>query len=859
MSEVSSIPAVDLSSCAAEPIHIPGRIQSFGALIAVGADWMVTHRSANFGAFLGLSRQPEPGESIALTVGPELLATLRHRLSLMQGSDAIERIFGVSVTPGGPLFDIALHASGKNFVFEFERHTDVAPEHYLSLLRPMMARLEQERSPLKLCEAAARQMRTLLGFDRVMVYRFHPDDSGEVFAEARDARLESFLHLRYPASDIPPQARALYLRNLLRIISDVDDDVVPIEPVTSPSGAPLDLSQSTLRAVSPIHLEYLRNMGVDASLSISIIVDGKLWGLFACHHYSPRILPFPLRSAAELFSMLFAQMLDKRLTSEASGQADEARKLHDKLMVQLAETNGFIENFDMMVRSIADVIPFDGACAFIEGHYVCRGSSPTEEQFRDIIPLLNRNTASTVFATESLGRISASAARFADQAAGMLAIPVSRRPRDYIILWRRELVQTVHWAGNPEKAVEYGPNGARLTPRKSFEEWQEVVRGTSAPWTDAERNAAESLRITLLEVILRIADVNVAERARAQEQQELLIAELNHRVRNILNLIRGLVSQSRHEAIDIASFTDLIGGRINALASAHDNLTRRQWAPSSLVELIEVEARAYLAGKADRVSITGTDAMIAPEAYTVLALVLHEMMTNGAKYGSLCDRHGRVHIRLEREDDGSLRLSWRETGGPPVKPPQRRGFGSTIIERSIPYELKGSAQIRYLLSGIEADFVIPGRFVSEDRTAPPASDQAPSRGPNTGDDVVIDKKTSDAPPQSILLVEDNMIIAIDTEEMLLAMGVAEVSMASSVDAALAIVANNPPAFAVLDYNLGGENSEPIARALHERGIPFVFATGYGEVSGISDQFGENARIMQKPYSKDDLAAAIGLG
>ena len=157
---------------------------------------------------------------------------------------------------------------------------------------------------------AARQLKALLGFDRVMVYRFHSDDTGEVFAEAREMRLESFFGLHYPASDIPPQARKLYLTNILRIISDVADPTVAIAPAVSPAGIPLDLSLGTLRSVSPIHIEYLRNMGVTASMSISIVVRGKLWGLFACHHYSgARVLPYALRAVAELYAQLFGSSL----------------------------------------------------------------------------------------------------------------------------------------------------------------------------------------------------------------------------------------------------------------------------------------------------------------------------------------------------------------------------------------------------------------------------------------------------------------------------------------------------------------------------------------------------------------------
>jgi len=839
-------PTVDLDSCATEPIHIPGRIQSFGALVAVDDAWRVVHCSKNFAAFLGLPRQPAAGAPLSETISAETLTILRGKLALAEGTGAVERVFGIALDQGGPLFDLALHLSGATVVLEFERHTPGDYEHNVASLRPMMARLERLRDPARLCDAAAQQVKAMLGFDRVMVYRFHEDDSGEVFAEAREPRLESFFGLRYPPDDIPPQARALYLRNILRIISDVADPTVPMEPTLSPSGEPLDLSHSTLRSVSPIHIEYLRNMGVTASLSISIIVRGKLWGLFACHHYSgPHVLPYSLRSAAELFAQLFALQLDQVLSDELRAQARKAQDLHDRMMAQLADSSSLIEHFDAMLALIDGVIAHDGASAFVDGQYVSRGRAPDAAAFAELLPWLNTRPISGIHATSALSEKAPEARALAATAAGAMAIPVSRRPGDYIVLWRREQRQTVTWAGKPGKEIEYGPNGPRLTPRKSFEAWREVVEGKGEPWTEEECRAAESLRVTLLEVILRIADAAMVERARAQEQQELLIAELNHRVRNILNLIRGLISQSRHEATDIAGFTETVGGRIHALALAHDSITRENWAPSSVVELIETEAKAYLSGKADRLRIDGNDALVAPEAFSVLALVLHEMMTNSVKYGALCDRRGHVAIGLGRDDDGALTIAWREHGGPPVKAPKRRGFGSLIVERSIPHDLRGKADVRFKLAGVEADFVIPARHVAAggERTTTLA---ALSRAEPSGA----------ALPARVLLVEDNMIIALDTEESLQALGVREVLLAGSTDAALAIVDATPPDLALLDFNLGGETSEPVARALDQRGIPFVFATGYGEVEAMIGKYSSKIAVLQKPYSKDDLANVL---
>lgn len=837
---------VDLTNCDREPIHLLGQIQPFGALVAINADWMVAQYSANFDDILGAGTTIGPGMPLGELFAPDAIGAFRRSLGQMRGNDVVERIFGLVLTAGGEPFDVAVHTSGPWTIIEFEPHDAIGFTSHVGTLRTIMSELETHDEAVALCREAAAHMKRLLGFDRVMVYRFHEDQSGEVVAEEREPHLESFFGLRYPKTDIPAQARALYMRNPFRIISDVLSDPVPLVPGFSIEGQPLDLSLSTLRAVSPIHIEYLRNMGVGASLSISIVIRGKLWGLFACHHYGPRVLPYSMRTVAELFSQLFSLLLDRVLTDAGNRLSLKGRELHDRLMARLAGGVSLTESLPTLATVVGSVVRHDGSSAYVDGVYRTRGRAPTEEQFRALIPALNSGSTSRVFASKELPARIAAAQAFAEEVVGAMVIPVSRRPRDYFVLWRRELPQVVTWAGNPEKPVEYGPNGARLTPRKSFEAWQQSVGGQSAEWTHEECQIAEALRVTLLEVILRLTDDAVQERARAQEQQELLIAELNHRVRNILNLIRGLISQTRHEATDIASFSHLIGGRIGALATAHDHITKGNWSPASLTELITDEARAYLMGKDERVSITGDDVLIAPEAYTVIALVMHEMMTNSVKYGALCDNSGSIGIEFTRERDGDLVIDWVERGGPAVKAPERRGFGSTIIERSIPYELRGVAEVHYRLSGVEAKFVIPQRYVR----AAPATGGTATKSPQN-DNASRSAGGTSSLPAHVLVVEDSMIIAMDTEDSLRMLGVATVTTAGSVAAALASLEQDPPEMAILDYNLGTETSDPVAKALRDRGIPFALATGYGELPGGLEARGAFA-LLKKPYGRSEL-------
>ena len=853
MNEHVDLDPVDLTNCDREPIHQIGAIQNFGALIAVTTDGMIAHRSANFAEMLSLSEPPQIGTQLSALFTPEAMSAIGRASGMLNDPESVERLFAVHLVGGKGPFDCAIHNTDGLTVIEFEPSASDEMDRQLRSLQPILRQLERSDDLLELCQQAADRLRDLLGFDRVMVYRFQSDESGAVIAESVEEGYDSFHGLRYPRTDIPQQARRLYLRNRFRIISDTLAEPVPIEPQIRAEGEPLDLSMSTLRAVSPIHIEYLINMGVRASLSISIVIDGKLWGLFACHHYAPKVLPYSLRTAAELFSELFSLTAERTIGKERASVQDAGRSLHDQLMRAIAGGEALVEALPTLRPIIKRAIPHDGISAYVDGEYRALGAAPDESEFMALMPALNSSATSRTIASDSLVKRIPAAAAFADRAVGALIIPVSRSPRDYVILWRRELKQTVTWAGNPEKPVELGPNGARLTPRKSFEAWQQSVTGKSAEWTEVELGLVESLRVTLLEVILRVTDELATERAKAQRQQELLIAELNHRVRNILNLIRGLINQSRHEAINVDEFARLIGGRINALASAHDNITRENWSPASVTELIETEAEAYVSGKLDRISIVGDEALVSPEAYTVLALVIHEMMTNSAKYGSLCDKSGRLAVEIACDESG-MTICWKETGGPPVRAPERRGFGSTIIEKSIPFELNGRAELDFKLSGVEAEFWIPGRFITHKGRIDAAS-MAERARPNRKD-TGMQGETIETLPSRVLLVEDGMIIAMDTEETLRDLGVAEVTIAAKVSSALKELEAESYDLAVLDYNLGTESSEPVAVKLNELGVPFWLATGYGEMADRLEEIGALG-VLTKPYGKDELRRMLG--
>ncbi|MBW3096404.1 HWE histidine kinase domain-containing protein [Pseudohoeflea coraliihabitans] len=836
---------VDLTNCDREPIHRLGRVQGFGFLIGLSADWIISHVSENAGAFTGLEPQALLGEPATRLLTPDAIHALRNRLQHVRPGGHPEIVQSLVVE--NAVYDVSIHVSNDTIILEFEpndKRDDIT--RHISDVQQAITRMSRLPTIDAVLKFSVRFAAAISGFDRVMAYVFRPDLSGEVVAEAAVAGLDPFLGLRYPASDIPAQARELYVRNPVRSIADVSEDGYRILPVASRPDQMLDLSNAVLRSVSPMHLEYLRNMGVGASMSVSLLINGKLWGLLALHNADARALPQAQRNAVLLFGQMLSLLIEGRLAQEDNRFQEEAADLLSAVSRSAASRAGVNEMIIARAEYALKIMSADGLAVITAGHVETTGTTPDSEALRLIAKRLNTLPSSRVHATSELQSLVPEAETFAERGAGMLAIPISKSPRDYILFFRREIKKTISWAGNPEKPViASGPNGARLTPRASFEVYKTTVKGQSEEWSPSQIRAAEQFRITVLEVVLRLADEAAEERRRASEKQELLIAELNHRVRNILNLVRSLIAQTSPGQIDTAEFARVLEARIQALSRAHDQITRENWSPAPLKRLIETESEGYLLDRADRLLINGDDVMLAPAAYSNLALVIHELMTNSAKYGSLSDRRGTVVVHLTRRSDQSLDIHWSEKGGPVVKAPTRRGFGTTIIERSIPYELNGTADVEYRMEGVVARFWIPAPHI---KGTPKAAPETKSLAEPSDAALALEM------PDRLLLLEDNLIIALDVEEVLTDLGIKKVTVCGEVASALAAVDEGVDC-AMLDINLGSETSFPVAEALLERGIPFVFASGYGDATSLPASLAETP-ILSKPYDREAIVRSI---
>lgn len=839
------------AACETEAIAFLGQIQACGFLIEVAPDWNVVRCSDNLGSFLTTDAGQASGMPLYQLIGRRALHDVRGELQVIGVQGGTRRLFDVPVGADGidaRLFDLAVFRSGESIVLEGEPSVASSDDAALRMVS-LLTQLRSASDIGRFCDLLTAQMRALCGYDRTMVYKFHEDQSGEVVAERSSADMGSFLGLRYPASDIPAQARALYLINPLRVVVSVHAQNAFLVPFRDHKGDLLDLSMASLRAVSPVHIEYLRNMGVFASMSVSLIVDGKLWGLLVCHHNSPRYLPAKLRTALEFYGRMASAMIETFVRRDEAQRRASSRAIHMRMLSLVSPNAVGEDNLFAMLSDLRSGLHASGMATYIDGLVRRVGSTPGLPALRHLVKFLNGAAVSEVFTTHCLAQTCPEVVADCPGVAGLLAVPISRSPRDFVLFFRDELIADVKWAGKPEKRIRAEAGGLRYSPRESFALWTERVHEQSAHWSDADREQGEALRVSLLEVMLRMTDTAEKMRKQSNDQQDTLIAELNHRVRNILNLIVGLVRQCGASATSVTQFTHDINSRIHALARAHDQLTSSGWRPRSLCKMVRVEAAAYLGDNADRVRISGSDWAIEPDAFATLALVFHELITNSAKYGAFKQHGGHVELRVERRPSGELSLAWSEHGGEAVVPPTRRGFGSTIIERAIPHELAGEATLDYAPGGLKALFAIPARYVS-------TCDEVPESTHSV--EVALAPRPAPATPVGkILLVEDNLLIALETESTLLSMGAQDVQVVSSVAAALELLRQFRPDFAVLDYNLGRETSVAIAERLDEQGVPFMFVTGYGDTSIIDQRF-RGRPVVSKPYEASALIYHIAL-
>ncbi|WP_091366121.1 SpoIIE family protein phosphatase [Geodermatophilus telluris] len=504
-----------LARCADEPIAVPGAVQPHGALLAVtepGLDVVVA--SANAADVLGAE---VTGRTLADLLAPAELDRLRAALA----GDLAEAE-PLRVSPGGRELDLLLSRSGGLLVTEWEPVAGAgqAGAAWHRRLPTVLQRLSAPTSLEGLTGVLAREVRALTGFDRVMVYRFDAEWNGEVVAEDRREHLEPFLGLHYPASDIPAQARALYATNWLRLIPDATYTPVPLEPPLVPgTGRPLDLSGAVLRSVSPVHLEYLANMGVTASMSVSLVDRGRLWGLVACHSYSGPHRPSSAdRTAAEFLGRTASLLLHTTVEAADRDHAVAVTRREAELAAAVGRTPrtpaaALVDG----TLTVLDLLPAAGAAVRLDGRLHLLGTTPPADRVAAVVAAVLRAGG----ATDRLTRALPGFADLTEEASGVLAVEVGRGRGDFLAWFRPETPREVSWGGDPHTSKV---TDGRLSPRRSFARWTETVRGTARPWREHEVAAARALAGHLGEAVLARAAED--DRLSAALQRTLLLEEL---------------------------------------------------------------------------------------------------------------------------------------------------------------------------------------------------------------------------------------------------------------------------------------------------------------------------------------------
>jgi chemotaxis family two-component system sensor kinase Cph1 len=503
---------VDLTNCDKEPIHIPGSIQPHGVLLALKEpELTILQVSDNTFNFIGFYPEELLNQPLSKLLESEQLDFLNDCLNQedLQVVNPIE----LTIKSGNQnrIFDGIIHRNAGVLTLELEPAFKEKSHDFFKfyhLIKLTLSKIQGAKTITEVSNILVQEIKKITGFDKVMMYRFDENWNGSVIAEAKQEYLTSYLGLHYPASDIPKQAIQLYTQNWLRLIPDADYQPSRLVPINnSLTNEPLNLSNSVLRSVSPLHIEYLHNMGVVASMSISIIKNKKLWGLIACHHQKPKYVPYEIRNACELLGQMTSLEMAAKEDNEDSEYKIYLKSVLTKLIEYMSAEEDFIDGLMKQKPNLLNLVNAQGAVVCFDGEYHLLGKTPEKQELQNLVDWIHKNQQKEIFYTDCLSKVYPEAEKFKDIASGLMALSISKSQKNCILWFRPEVIHTVNWGGNPNKPVEVTSNGSLcLSPRKSFELWKETVKLTSNPWKSCEVESALELRSSIVSVVLRKAD-----------------------------------------------------------------------------------------------------------------------------------------------------------------------------------------------------------------------------------------------------------------------------------------------------------------------------------------------------------------
>ena len=677
---VPHVEAVDVASCDREPIHIPGSIQPHGFLLGFNASGSVAVASSNACAFLGLPQQSLFGKTLPELVGTAAGDRLSRELVAEPPAETTRLLAGINLpakpghadTPARRVEVVAYQSKmgGEQVtMLEFEPSVQaVDVEAINARLYNFVAGIRTIASAEAICEAAVVEIRRLTGCDRVVLYRFDEGGHGLVLAEDRaHERFASYLGLRFPASDVPAQARRMYQVNRVRIIPNVDYEPATLLDARGPAPE-IDLSHSILRSVSPVHRQYMRNMGTLCSMSVSIIIEGRLWGLVSCHHHAPRYVALRLRSACDFIMQIVASQIEAQVNGQRLQHALQARRVQGRLLAAMAANDSYMDGLTRSPELLQELVHADGVAIVHGMSATLFGTTPNEFRVLRLVEWLRTSSQDELFMTRNLASVYPEAVSFASTGSGVIAFSISRMHNTFLLWFRQELVQTVRWAGNPHKPANPSDSGV-VDPRHSFEEWQQTVRGCSEPWSPVDVEAAGEFRSSILEIVLERAE-ELAELASglrvANEELEAFSYSVSHDLRAPFRHISGfsemlkeeeagrMSERGRYYLSTIMNSARFAGTLVDSLLDfsrfARSKMTR---SPISMESLVDREWEAVLHDEAQGRSIQFSRTPL-PQVVgdaQLLRQVLRNLFSNAVKYtGRRPDAAVRIEARYERQE-----------------------------------------------------------------------------------------------------------------------------------------------------------------------------------------------------------------
>lgn len=667
----------NLTSLKQPSIHSLTQIQPHGVLLVLQEpDLTILQASRNVSTAFEMSVEDVLGKTLDDILDP--FQVDRFRTGLTYDNLDLINPTKVWVRRKGDdylVFDAVFHRSADGFlVLELEpalTHENIPFLSFYHLAKASINQLESTSNLQDFCQIIVREVRKVTGFDRVMLYKFDQDGHGEVVAEEKLDDMEAYLGLHYPESDIPQPARKMFLSNWIRVIPDAKIQPVELYPSHNPiTNQATDLTLSILRSPYSCHLDYLHNMGVGASLTISLIKDQTLWGLIACHHRTPKQIPYELRKACEFLGrVIFAEISTREETADHNYRM-KLSQVQTALVEWMSQEDNFIDGLTQHEPNLLELANASGAAICFGGRWTTIGRTPPEDELNYLAQWLAKTVEGEIFYTDSLPLIYSDAERFKDVASGLLAIPISKR--SFVLWFRPEVIQTVNWGGDPNNAYELqqAGNDLKLCPRKSFELWKETVRLKSLPWKPVEIKATLELRKAIVNIVLRQAEeltllAQDLERSNAELKKFAYVAshDLQEPLNQVANYVQ-LLEMRYDEALD-QDAKEFIGFAVegvglmqtlidDVLAYSKVDLKGIEW------ELTEVETALNQGLNNLRGRIAETGAIVTSDPMptivadgTQLMQLFQNLIGNAIKFRKQ-EEPPRIHIGVQRQEDAWL-------------------------------------------------------------------------------------------------------------------------------------------------------------------------------------------------------------